>query len=427
MVVLGVSSFHSNSSATIIVDGKIIASSEEERFVRIKNFSGFPVASINFCLNYCNLTINDIDILAINQKRYYNFVPKLIYVVKFFFSISYQSILHRAKKKMSLKESLYFFFGLTKKIRIVYVPHHSSHLYSSLLCSGLSEGIGVTIDGSGDFSTTEISKISQNEIKLLYRANFPHSLGILYQSLSQYLGFVEYGNEYKVMGLAAHGKPKYKNSLKKIVNCKNGKIRLNMEYFLHKANLIEQDEISIHYKKLYSAKLIDLLGKNRKPNQPILDRHKDIANSLQVVFEEIILNLIKHYNKKVKAKNIFLSGGCIFNSLLNMKIIESNQFKNISITPNSGDGGGSLGAALYASKISDKKFKNKKFVNAYLGYKDSAKQIKKTLNKYFLNNKKFIYKKFSNSNELCKKVSLLLKIIILSLGTRVGQSMVLAH
>lgn len=409
MIVLGISYLHTNSSATIIIDGKIIASAEEERFVRIKNFTGFPVAAINFCLNYCNLTINNIDILAINHKPYYNLLPKTIYTVKNFFNISYQAIFSSVKKKMAIEKPLYCFFGLTKKIPTVYVPHHFAHLYSSLLCSGLSEGIGVTIDGSGDFSTMEIYKISQNKIKLLHKTNYPHSLGIFYQSLTQYLGFLNYGDEYKVMGLAAYGKPKYINLFKKIINYYNGKIRLNMKYFLHDFSLHEKQAVVAHYKNLYSAKLVDLLGKSRKASEPILNKHKDIASSLQVVFEEIILNLIKHYNKKIKAKNIFLSGGCFFNSLVNMKIIESNQFKNILITPNSGDGGGSLGAALYASKISDKKFKNKKFANAYLGYEDSAKQVKKTLDKYFLNNKKFIYKKFSSSNKLCTKVSLLLK------------------
>ena len=409
MIVLGLSSFHSNSSASIIINGKIVASAEEERFVRIKNYTGFPVAAINFCLNYCNLTINDIDIISVNHNRYYNYVPKFIHLVKNLFNYSYKNVRDNIKSKSSIEESLYHFFGLTKKIPIVYVPHHLAHLSSSLLCSGLSDGIGVTIDGSGDFSTLEIYNISKNKLKVLYKLNYPDSLGILYQSITQYLGFKDYGDEYKLMGLAAYGKPKYISSIKKIVNYKNGKIRLNLEYFLHQFNIKDTKVGVAYYKNLYSAKLVHLLGASRKTKEPIINRHKDIACSLQVVFEEIVLNLIKYYNEKIKAKNIFLSGGCFFNSLLNMKIIESNQFKHVVIQPNSGDGGGSLGAALYASRIYDKKFQNKKFTNVYLGYKDSAKQVKQILNEYFASNKKFIYKKFPTNKELCKKISLLLK------------------
>jgi carbamoyltransferase len=410
MVVLGINTTHSNSSATIIIDGKIITSIEEERFVRIKNFNGFPVAAINFCLNYSNLTINDVDILSVNHCPYYNFLPKFIYLIKNFFNLSMKKLISNIRNKLSTRKLLYRYFGLTKKIPIIFVPHHKAHLYSSLLCSGVSKGIGVTIDGSGDFSTIEISNVkSENNIKLLYKENYPHSLGIFYQSISQYLGFKDYGDEYKVMGLSGYGKPKYKNLFKKIVNCQNGKIKLNMKYFQHNINIKEMEIGTTHYKSLYSSKLIKLLGKDRKVSEPILNRHRDIASTLQACFEEAILNLIKYYNNKIKAENIFLSGGCFFNSLLNMKIIESNQFKNISITPNSGDGGGSLGAALYASKISDKKFKNKKFTKVYLGYEDSDKKIKKNLDKFFLKNKKFIYKKFSSNNELYKKVSLLLK------------------
>jgi carbamoyltransferase len=409
MIVLGLSRYHSNSSASIVINGKILASAEEERFVRIKNYTGFPVSAINFCLNYCNLTINNIDIISVNYNPYYNFIPKLAHLVKNFNNYSYKNIFDIIQSKSSTEEILYQFFGLTKKIPIVYVPHHLAHLSSSFLCSGLSEGMGVTIDGSGDFSTLEIYNISKNKLKVLYKLNYPYSLGILYQSITQYLGFKKYGDEYKVMGLAAHGKPKYISSIKKIVNYKNGKIKLNLEYFLHQFNIKDKNINVAYYKNLYSAKLVHLLGASRKTGKPIINRHKDIACSLQVVFEEIILNLIKYYNEKIKAKSIFLSGGCFFNSLLNMKIIDSNEFKNVVIHPNSGDGGGSLGAALYASRIYDKKFQNKKFTNVYLGYKDSAKQVKKTLNKYFVSNKKFIYKKFSTNNELCKKVSLLLK------------------
>lgn len=409
MKVLGLNIYHANSSATIIIDGKIVASAEEERFVRIKNYRGFPTASINFCLNYCNLTINNIDIISVNHNVYYNFIPKFIYAVKNFFNYSYRKAFENVKSKKSIEKSMYSFFGLTKKIPIVYVPHHLAHLSSSLLCSGLSEGIGVTIDGSGDFSTLEIYKISENKIKLLHKLNYPHSLGIFYQSITQYLGFKNYGDEYKVMGLAAHGKPKYKNEIKKILNYENGKIRLNKKYFLHHINLVDKKISIARYQNFYSAELVDLLGASRKSREPILNRHKDIASSLQVVFEETILNLIKYYNEKIRAKNIFLAGGCFFNSLLNMKIIKSNEFKHVVIQPNSGDGGGSLGAALYASRIYDKKFQNKKFTNVYLGYEDSAKQVKKTLDEYFSNNKKFIYKKFSTNSELCKKVSLLLK------------------
>jgi carbamoyltransferase len=412
MKILGINSYHADSSACIIINGKIIAATEEERFVRIKHYKGFPILSINFCLNYAGLKIDDIDFIAINYNSYYNLNKKIYFGVAYLLNFNFwYSKFINLFTKYSIKYNLYKYLGCTKDIKVIYVPHHLSHVASSVLCSGLSNGLAVSFDGSGDFSTFEVYSVEKNNIKIISKTNFPHSLGIFYQSFTQFLGFDEYGDEYKFMGLSAYGKKKYVNKVRNLISFKNGSFHLNLKYFLHHKN-IDESQISSALPKnnaLYSDKFIDLFGKPRNKNEIISNRHKDIACSVQFVFEEILLGLINYYKKITKAKNFFLSGGCAFNSLANMKVLNNVDFQKVFIQPNAGDGGGALGAALYVSYLKDKNFVNKKISNIYLGVKESNKEIKKILDKYFLKNSKFIYIKYSNINKLCKAAAIKIK------------------
>ena len=412
MKILGINSFHADSSACIIIDGKIIAAAEEERFNRIKHYKGFPVLSINFCLNYCGIKIEDIDFIAVNHNSYYNLNKKIYFGILYLLNISFwYSKLINLIKKYSIKYNLYRFFGCTKDIKVNYIPHHLSHVASSVLCSGLSNGLAISFDGSGDFSTFEVYSVEENNLKIISKINFPHSLGIFYQSFTQFLGFREYGDEYKFMGLSAYGKNKYVNKVRNLIGFKNGSFKLNLKYFLHHKNFNESEIASplALNNNLYSNKFIDLFGKPRSKNKIISNRHKDIACSVQFVFEETLLSLINYYKKITKAETLFLSGGCAFNSLANMKILNNIDFQKVFIQPNAGDGGGALGAALYLSRLKDKNFVNKKISNIYLGIKESNKEIKRTLDKYFLKNSKFIYTKYSNINKLCKVVAIKIK------------------
>jgi len=388
MNILGLNIYHADTSACLIVNGKIISASEEERFLRVKHYSGFPVNAINYALKEGNLEINDIDIIAINSNAYYNFFNKLKYILTTFDNIkNLPKRFLRIKDKIELDKKLYDYFGTTKKFKKLYVPHHNAHIYSCFLCSGQENGLGLSFDASGDFSTTEVYRINKNNLKILKKQIFPHSLGIFYQAITQFLGFNDYGDEYKVMGLAGFGEDKFKDQFDKIIfNDTKNLFKLNLKYFRHHIVGFDfnfQNNIPF-YENLYSDNIIKLLGKPRKKNDEIQKKHYDIAHSLQKKFEEISTKIISSF-KKDNDENLFLSGGCAFNAVNNKNLSEQHNFKNIIIQPNSGDAGGALGSALYASKKYDKKFENKFLETIYIGPKENNQQIEKNIEKYLKN------------------------------------------
>ena len=406
MNILGINCYHADSSATILIDGKIVAASEEERFSRIKHMKGFPVNSIDFCLNRAKLNIDKIDIIAINFNGTYNFKEKLYFLLLNFFRFrTWKNKIKKFKSFTSILDTFYNYYGITNKIKIINVSHHLAHAASSVFVSGLKDGISISLDGSGDFSTGEVYTFSNRSFKLKKKINFPHSIGIFYQAITQYLGFKDYGDEYKVMGLAASGKPIYFDKLKNVLKYDNGNLKLNLNYFRHHKYLDESTLTDLNVPELFSKKLIKLLGKPRKKKSKILKKHKDIASSLQKIFETRVLEYVSYYQNKYKLNNLFLSGGSFLNSLSNMNLINKTKFKKIFIQPNAGDAGGSLGAALYASNKFDKKFKNIRLQNIYLGFKDKNKVVKEMIDFYFKNNKKFKVRKFLSMTDVVSIIS----------------------
>lgn len=408
MKILGLNFFHADTSAALVIDNKIVAAVEEERFSRIKHFSGFPVQSINYCLNHANLKFEDLDFISVNSNPYYNLGSKIAYALANPLQIkSYINRLKRLKLKTGIKENLYRYFGNTKKIKIEYVPHHLSHASSSALCSGFDEGLSLSFDATGDFSTLEIYNFDKKNISKLNSIKFPHSLGVLYQAITQFLGFKAYGDEYKVMGLAAHGEPKYVEKIKNFYNFKDGIFKLNLKYFLHHKigftfSFIDNFPF---YDDLYSEKIKEILGDPRDPKEiDVSKKYKDIACSLQMVFQDITLKIIKHYSDKKDYKNLFISGGCAFNALNNKFIGKNLNFNNISIQPNSGDAGGALGSALYSNFKFNKNFQNHKIRNVYLGPEDDSKKIEKNIYN-MIERDKFEIKKYSNINDLLNIVA----------------------
>ncbi len=404
MIILGLNLHHADSSACLLINGKIVAASEEERFTRIKHMAGFPSNSISFCLNKAKISINQVDLIAVNFNGKYNFIPKISFTLKNIFNLNF--IKNKIKKYFTMKDLFSLFyknFGLTKKIKILNVPHHLAHAASAVLVSGLKNGLSLSLDGSGDFSTGEVYVINENKFKLVEKNIFPHSIGLFYQSLTQYLGFNEYGDEYKVMGLAAYGKPIYISKLREIISFKKGKIVINLKYFNNQILVNESSFTNSEMGNLYSNNLIKFLGKPRKKGSKILKKHKDLAASLQKVFEEMVLKKIFYYQNFYKQKNLFLSGGCFFNSLANMTLIEKLNFKKVFIQPNAGDAGGALGAALFASEKYDTDFSNKKMRHLYLGFENNKEDIKKIIKFYYLNNpNKFKIREIKNHKNICK-------------------------
>ena len=371
MNILGLNFFHADSAACLIVNGKIIAAIEEERYDRIKHSDNFPINSIKFCLEIGKLRLEDINYVAVNFNNNYNLKEKIFFLSKNLFTKSIYKKINNFLKKKKLHNFFLnnFNFNLTtNKAEIVYVPHHLAHIASTAFTFNIKNGLAFSFDGSGDFSTAEVYKIKNEQYNLIEKTNYPHSLGIFYQMFTQFLGFTHYGDEYKMMGLAAYGDPVFEDRVRKILKKGKSFITLNLNFFKHHLDIFSYGD-SVNYTKiLYSDLIENVFGKPRKKNEPIAKLHKDIAASVQKVFEDTVLLKIKNLYEKYPSENLCLSGGCAFNSVLLGKIKNYSIFKNVYVSCNAGDAGGALGAALFVCNKYDQIIENDKdLLNPFLG------------------------------------------------------------
>ena len=363
---LGLNFLHSDSSACLFKNNEIIAASEEERFTRVKHTSRFPINSIKFCLKQANIDISKIDLVTINSNPFSGIYKKIYFLLTNFSAIKIAlSSLLNSQKKLNISKLLSNIDTENKfNGKIKFVDHHESHIASSLFFSKFQKCANISIDGFGDFASCAYGLYHNGNLKIDYKVSFPHSLGIFYQSLTQYLGFKSYGDEYKLMGLSSYGKPKYLNEISKLIFKTSEGFKLNLKYFVHHKKKIfnVNEKGQFIYENLYSNELEKLLGNERKQNEEINQRHLDMANSVQVIYEEILFHLVNTVYEKYRVDNLTISGGCAMNSLANGKIIKNSKFKNIYISPNPGDAGGSIGSA---SIILNKKYKNQININNY--------------------------------------------------------------
>ena len=353
MYILGLNIFHADSSACIIKDGELVVAAEEERFRRIKHWSGFPSEAIRWCINDVGISISDLDHIAINQDLNANLSKKLIFTLKKPPNI--KMLLDRFKNKRkrdNLKTYIESNFPNEKfNGQIHSIEHHYSHLSSAFHPSPFKKAVVVSIDGFGDFASAAWGKGDGVDIKIDNQVYFPHSLGIFYQALTQYIGFPNYGDEYKVMGLAPYGKPNFLDAMEDIVLLKDdGSFELNLNYFRHHKEKIdyEWDNSSPYVGTLYSPNLEKLLGPSRKKNEPITQKHKDIAFSVQAMYERAFFHLLNKLHKKYKIDTLAIAGGCGMNSVANGKIRLKTPFKKIYVQSAAGDAGGAIGAAFSA-------------------------------------------------------------------------------
>ncbi len=411
MYIIGINAYHADSSACIIKDGNLITAVEEERFTRIKHFAGFPTNSIKHCLDTCDIQLSDVDYLAINRDPKANNFQRLLYVLKKRPSIMLLlDRLKNRKKYQSIKNILNQefkednFYG-----EVINVEHHLAHLSSCFHVSPFDDACLISVDGFGDFASTVWGFGSKNNITVDKKIYFPHSLGIFYQSITQFLGFKNYGDEYKIMGLAPYGNPKYLDELKKILLLKkNGVFELNLKYFdFHKSNYrYRWSTGSVYQDDLYSSQLEELLGKSRQKDEEINDFHKDIAHSAQKLYEESFLNIVNFLYEKYKSKNLCISGGCGMNSVANGKVKKLSKFENVYIQPAAGDAGGAIGSAYstYLNKLNKKKVFVMK--HAYWGNSYDSKYINFAIEKKIANkNNAFEIKQINNTDVLCKDVA----------------------
>lgn len=385
MYILGINYLHADSSVCLLKNDKIIFAAEEERFSRIKHDGRFPKEALIQCLKYSKINFSELNYIVINTNPISNFWYKFIYCVKKLpKNLIINSLLKKRNKMKLINEIKNFNKKKNLTAKIIYVDHHLSHLSSSYFLSPFDEAVVVSIDGFGDFSSIVTGYVKKNKIFVKRRTLFPHSLGIFYQAFTQFLGFENYGDEYKIMGLSSYGKPKYLKELKEVIywDEKKKSVLLNLKYFNHekKPTFKILDDGNIKLEKLYDNKLTLLFGKNRNKNDDIFDKHKDLAKSVQVMFENLYFKVLNQAYDDYPNKNLILSGGCTMNSVANGKIIENTNFKNIFVQSSPGDGGGSIGASLfhYYSNLNND-FSGKSNFSPYLGTEYADEEIKNLL------------------------------------------------
>ena len=408
--ILGISAYYHDSAAALVKDGKILSAVQEERFTRIKHDNDFPFKSIEFLLNNHDITLKDVDYVTFYDKPLLTFerlIETYIATIPKGFPSFKAAIPTWIKEKLLLKnlitKNLKKFYNKFSEDKIKFSEHHLSHSASAYFPSSFDEALILTIDGVGEWATTSVSLGKKNNIDIKKEIHFPHSLGLLYSAFTYYLGFKVNSGEYKVMGLAPYGVPKYKDLiLNKLIDLKDdGSFRLSQFYFNYSTGLT-----------MTNKKFSSLFGeKVRSQNDKLTDFHMNIAASIQSALEEIIIKLLQNLQKEYKQKNLCLAGGVALNCVANGKILKTNLFENIWVQPASGDAGGSIGSALAFWYLELKNQRNiqiedktKDSMNgSFLGPQFSLEYIEKELQRLGAN-----YKKYSSKDEIIIKAAKLL-------------------
>ncbi|MDC0563088.1 carbamoyltransferase [Candidatus Pelagibacter ubique] len=382
--ILGISAFYHDSAASLIIDGEIVAAVQEERFSRKKHDPSYPYLSIKYILEENKITLKDIDHIVFFEKPFLKF-ERLLETYVAFAPKGFQSFAMSMpiwlKEKLFLKRFLFdklklndLEFNEIKKIK--FSEHHLSHAASAFYPSKFEESVILTLDGVGEWATTTVSVATNNKIKILKEIHFPHSIGLLYSAFTYYLGFKVNSGEYKVMGLAPYGKPIYADKIKdNLIDIEeDGSFKLNMKYFEFATGLKMTNE---SFSKLFGEPV-------RNSEKDLLKKfHMDLASSLQVVTEEIVLKITKSISKEYDINNLCLAGGVALNCVVNGKILKQKCFSNIWIQPAAGDAGGSIGAALayyYLELKNTRKTTNDdKMKGSFLGPKFDNSTIEKNL------------------------------------------------
>ncbi|MFF8842374.1 carbamoyltransferase [Streptomyces sp. NPDC015127] len=356
-IVLGINAYHADSSACILVDGELVAAAEEERFRRQKHWAGVPTEAIRYCLREGGVGLGDVDHVAINRDPRSSFRKKVAYTLAN--RPSPRLVVERLRNArawldvegmMRQAAELDGGHGGAFRGRIHRVEHHLAHLASAFYASPYTEAVAVSVDGFGDFASTAWGFGRGGDLSLDGRVYFPHSLGVFYQTITHYLGFHHYGDEYKVMGLAPYGEPAYVDHLRKVVLLEDdGTFRLDLGFFRHhrESTSYEWANQTPHADGMYSEALVDLLGPPRARHDDLTQRHRDIARSAQVVYEDAFFHLLNAVHRRYACDALVVAGGCGQNSVANGKIYERSPFRRAYMPPSQPDAGGAIGAAAH--------------------------------------------------------------------------------
>jgi len=371
MFVLGISSFFHDSAAVLLKNGKMLCAFEEERFSRIKHDNSFPTQSVEACLAYANLKIEDIKCVAYYEKPLRKFERILEtfartypYSIKKFAS----TILDWSGGKLSIEATIRKKLGYTGEI--YFYSHHLSHAASSFYTSPYKDAAVLVVDGVGEYETTSLWRGSDADIKLINTINFPNSLGLFYSTITAFLGFRVNNDEYKVMGLAAYGEPRYVDSLRSVIKIAgDGSFTLDMRFFAFE-----------YGEQMWTSRLEKILGKPRKHRETIEQIHKDIACSLQKVTEEVYMGLLRELHKQTNNSNLCIGGGVALNVVANGKVTEETPFNSVYVFGPAGDSGAAVGAAVLAHREVNKKASVRQGVPSLsLGLEYSNEEIEEEL------------------------------------------------
>lgn len=394
MYILGISAFYHDSAACLVKDGRVLYAAEEERFSRIKHDNQFPEKAIDFCLKEGGVGASDLDYVAYYEKPLLKFERILeTFVETYPFSLRPflkgipEWLDYKIKVEGTIKKKLGF------KGKILFVPHHLSHAAAAFCPSAFKKAAILTIDGVGEYQTSGLWLGERDTIKPIKSIDFPNSLGLLYSTFTSFLGFKVNNDEYKVMGLAAYGKPTFAKRIKQIIDIKkDGSFSLDMKYFSFRESF-----------QMWNKKFENLFGKPRVYGSRITKRDKDLAASIQKVTEAIYFRMLNHLYKITKTKNLCVGGGVSLNSLANGKIYENTPFNRVYIFGPSGDSGAAVGAALFSYHNILKKKPRKKVTSLYFGSSYEDDEIKKVLKKKGLS-----FRKFRSDGELTNELAKLL-------------------
>ncbi len=353
MNILGINAYHGNASAAIVCDGQLVAAVEEERFNRVKYAAGFPEASIRYCLDAAGLKLSEVDHVAVPRNPWARLGTKLFYAMRMpGFARERAKVLSRF---VSIPEALAEACETEPKsvhAKFHRVEHHQAHLASTFFVSPYDNAAILSADGLGDFASTMWANGKGNHMRIYDAIAFPHSLGMYYTALTQYLGFWKFGDEYKVMGLAAYGQPEFLDEFRRIVTT-NGStgFRLGLDYFTHhrtgpEMSWRESGKTPV-LGRMFSEYLERRMGATRPAEEPLSDRHHNIAATMQARLEEVFFDLLRKLHKRSKQKSVCLAGGVAFNCLANGKIFNETPFENVYVQPAAGDAGLAVGAAFF--------------------------------------------------------------------------------
>ncbi len=339
MYILGISAYYHDSAAVLLKDGRLVCGIEEERFTRIKHDNGFPIQALRFCLNTANISIHDVDIVSYYEKPLLKFER----ILDMFMDTYPRSLAPFVKsmpewlgKKMQIELTIRKTLGFSGKV--VFVPHHLSHAAAAFLQSPFRNAAILTIDGVGEYQTTGLWLGKDKTITPLHHIDFPHSIGLLYSTFTSFLGFKVNEDEFKVMGLAAYGKPVYAGKIRRLLDLKrDGSFRLDTDYFSFREEF-----------RMWSGKFEALFGTPRKPGTPLAARHRNLASSIQAVTEEAYFAMLNHLHTLTGMPDVCISGGVALNALANGKIYRQTPFRRVFIFGAAGDNGAALGSAFSA-------------------------------------------------------------------------------